>query len=143
VTVLPVSEQPKGKVITLAPRADGANKTGISAYASLTVDGKQSASGIRVTFTLSDPDGKLIKNVPGLTNSGGGVHVTLVPSGLANGLYTVTATADGYASDSQRVRIGPTPPTYSENAGSGCSAGLSPLLLVAAIALMGWTSKRR
>ncbi|MDR1514907.1 MAG: leucine-rich repeat domain-containing protein [Synergistaceae bacterium] len=145
VTVLPSDEQPKGKLIRLAPYTTGAASNGIAAYAALTDDGVPSPQGIPVTFTLYDPAGNLLNIVTKLTSSDGTVREVLMPSGLPNGLYTVTATTTvtGYASDTQRVRIGPIPPAYSEDTGSGCSTGVSPLLLIAAVALMGWTSKKR
>jgi hypothetical protein len=98
-------------------------------------------AGTRVIFTVSRSQYLPIE-VPAPTDANGLTGtVTLVPDGLPDGNYTVTATAIGYEGDSVPVRIGGG--GSSDTDSGGCSALASPFLLIAGAAVRAWTSQRR
>ena len=128
-----VSEPAAPEILLSA--SETASGGGVQVSATVT-SGDLPQAGVTVAFTLANRDNTHVVSLTRTTDASGKVPAFVLDSGLANGTYTVTAAATGYAAVSKSVTVsngssdpGPEEPTGSSSSG-GCDAGMSTGLLL-------------
>jgi hypothetical protein len=142
VTVTPSAPPGKNR-ITLHADADG--DTIWASAALYRADDTPAPEGVDVSFGLrSLSTTEQFPTSLRRTDEEGKIEPFTLAGDLPDGLYEVTASATSYDEVPQRVTIGKQPvSTNPTDTGGGCSAAVSPLLLIAAAAAMACKSKRR
>jgi hypothetical protein len=116
---------------------EATDENGIEAYATVLSE-DVGIPNVEVTFKVTDKYGVLVPGSSRVAKTGAeGMTdwITLAKGGLANGVYTVEASAPGYGAAIEKITIGSG--EKPNKGGGGCSAGVaSPLLLIAAAAFM-------
>lgn len=109
----------------LLSASETASGGGVQVSAGVT-SGDLPQAGVTVAFTLTNRDNTHVVSLTRTTDASGKVAAFVLDSGLANGTYTVTAAATGYAAVSKSVTVSNGRDGGEKKGGGsgGCDAGL-------------------
>ncbi len=130
----------------LLDASETASGGGVQVSATVT-SGDAPQPRVTVQFTLANRDNTHVTSLPRTTDAAGTVPAFVLDTGLANGTYTVTAAATGYAPVSKTVTVTKGESSGGDeeeegelsSSGGGCDAGFGLLAMLA----IGAAIKRR